>query len=552
MPGHLSVNAAVTSVITAASILILIPPSSSSISPPTIRPNFVFLFLDDLRLDDMIALPRVRDLITDRGVNVTNFFVNTPVCCPSRATLLSGRYPHNNRVKPSDIAYNRSIVPCCMHMNLLFGDVNSSDAAANPTSQIPCSNPGFWRKSLPVRMQKLGYQTGLFGKLYHMGDDSPCGFAGNNYGPAPRKNPTILTNTSKPFMLPGTTDRPEEYATSLIANKTVEWLRDTAIPLSKQGTPFFAYVPLHPPHGLTTPAPWYNETWPKSWGIGQNNPLARAKPNYGYLAKDHHWVIANEPPITPESAQSTQKTFVERLQMLLSVDDAIDGIADLLEKESVIRNTYMLFCADHGWNLGEFRVMNGKHQMYEHTIRVPFAITGPSIPVGVEVSQVMAMVDIAPTLLELGGAKEADFNDMDGRSFAPVLLAREDGVDRTAMMVEFYSLSSNRPDEQACRPAPYNVTPCLDMRVSHSDIGNNTFIGLRIVNETHDLTYAEYVDVRDFYFEHVYWKELYDVKKDPFQMKNLYYLPETSDAIKEDLHYRLRKEFGCSGSNCQW
>lgn len=51
--------------------------------------------------------------------------------------------------------------------------------------------------------------------------------------------------------LVGTTDKPEEYATALLGNKTVEWLRDNAIPAAKAGTPFFAYVPLHPPHGNT-------------------------------------------------------------------------------------------------------------------------------------------------------------------------------------------------------------------------------------------------------------------------------------------------------------
>ena len=55
-------------------------------------------------------------------------------------------------------------------------------------------------------------------------------------------------------------------------------------------------------------------------------------------------------------------------------------------------------CSDHGWNLGEFRVMNGKHQIYEHTIRVPFAIAGPGIAPGTAVPDVAAMVGVAPWL----------------------------------------------------------------------------------------------------------------------------------------------------------
>lgn len=145
--------------------------------------------------------------------------------------------------------------------------------------------------------------------------------------------------------------------------------------------------------------------------------------------------------------------------------------------------------------------------MYEHTIRVPFAIRGPGIAANQELGDVVAMVDILPTLLDLaGGAVPPTDKRVDGRSFAPRLQGRSDGVDRTAMMVEFYSLASNPPDEPPCA-AGQPVIPgrCFDTRASHSDIGNNTFIGLRIVNSTHDLTYAEYTDVRDLYdFNQVY------------------------------------------------
>ena len=211
------------------------------------RPNFVFIFLDDLRLDDMMAMPKIKEHITDHGANMTNFFVNTPVCCPSRATLLSGRYPHNLRKKTKSVT-----VPCCMHMDLLFGPVKSANSP--PAQGATCSNPSFWQHTWNMHIQNSGYNTGIFGKAYHMGNDAPCGFAGNGYGP---RNDTVLTNTSMPFMLPGwdrhfvycypldqyfwnryndqgnlvgTRDAPEDYATAVLGNKTVQWLRESAIP----------------------------------------------------------------------------------------------------------------------------------------------------------------------------------------------------------------------------------------------------------------------------------------------------------------------------------
>eukprot|EP01043_Picozoa_sp_COSAG02_P018718 COSAG02_NODE_881_length_16214_cov_5.907726_7_plen_351_part_00 len=333
-----------------------------------------------MRKDDMVALPRITKHIVRRGTYMENFFVNTPVCCPSRATLFSGNYPHNN-VAPQSTA-PKGLDNCCMHMNLLFGDVLSADSPPNGK----CSNPQFWQRTWPVYLQKAGYNTGIFGKAYHMGGDAPCGHAQHNqtlwYGPehpdawtgARAGIPTVATNTTPLFMLPGwnrhfvycypldqyfwnrfndqgvligTRQDPSDYATALIGNKTVAWLREDAIPAAKaDDRPFFAYVPIHPPHGTTTPAPWYNESWPEEWGIPRTN-AAEKKPNYGYHAADHHWIIAHEPPINSQSAAATQSQFVQRLQMLLSVDDIIDEVTDLLTVTGVLENTYLMFCADH-------------------------------------------------------------------------------------------------------------------------------------------------------------------------------------------------------------
>ena len=261
----------------------------------------------------------------------------------------------------------------------------------------------------------------------------------------------LLTPAHTTTATPTTTVKHKNTLATLVA----EALRDN-------GRPFFAYVPLHPPHGRTQPAPWYNESWPASWWFGPKVP--RTRPNYGYHGTDKHWLIATEPAITPASAAATDISFRQRLQMLLSVNDVIDEVMALLTETGVLPNTYVMIAADHGWNLGEFRVMSGKHQIYDHTIRVPFAIRGPRIPPSSQVADVVAMVDVGPTLLELAGVGAV--STMDGSSFARSLFGTEDpaatqvaggeeaGRSRTVMMVEYFAIENTALNEPACKPTP--------------------------------------------------------------------------------------------------
>ena len=86
-------------------------------------------------------------------------------------------------------------------------------------------------------------------------------------------------------------------------------------------------------------------------GIPRTNS-AKRKPNYGYHALDHHWIIAHEPNITAQSAAATEASYVQRLQMLLSVDDIVTEVTELLDASGVRDSTYLIYCADHGNSLG--------------------------------------------------------------------------------------------------------------------------------------------------------------------------------------------------------
>ena len=112
------------------------------------------------------------------------------------------------------------------------------------------------------------------------------------------------------------------------------------------------------------------------------------------------------------------KFFRNRLRTLLSVDTLVDGLLSRLD----LTNTFVIFTSDHGFHLGQFRLPYDKRQPYETDLRVPLWVRGPGVPANVTLDALVAMtVDLAPTLLDMGGAGQAAKRGMDGTSFLPNL-----------------------------------------------------------------------------------------------------------------------------------
>ena len=467
--------------------------------------NIILLLTDDLDLvlGGMTPLAFTKDFMENRGATLNNFFVNTPVCCPSRTTLLTGDYPHNWH----------TVHGGCMHMNV--------------------TNSDFKNKSLGVQMKALNYTTGMFGKLLNPEGVKPyCGNNSMNSEPLPgfddyltmcndnRYFKNTFTKNGKPFE--SGTD-PKDYLTSLIGNATVEFVQKAL----ENDEPFFAYVAPHAPHVPATPAPWYQN---KFSGL-----KAPRTPNYNYSALDHHYVIRSQPPIDEKVEGMSDALFEDRWRSLLSVDDITRALVDLLSKNGALENTYFVLTSDHGFNLGQLRLPSCKLQPYEHDIRVPFYVVGPGIPMGKKFDFVSGMVDVAPTILSLGGGQPLE--SMDGKSFADLLKSGQDDMAeasgwRDRHMLEYWSLG--------------NV-----IRLEHYiDMPNSTYIGTRLINSTHNYLYVEFYDgENEVTFLDPLEYELFDVANDPYQMTNLYGREGTNDLVQE-LHDFIHKQLRCKGKDC--
>ena len=437
-----------------------------------------------------------RNFMASGGAQLNNFFVNTPVCCPSRTTLLSGMYPHNWHTTKGG----------CMHMNV--------------------TTPAFQQSTLGVHMKKLGYTTGMFGKLLNPSGMTPY---------CDKDNPQLIPgfddflamcNDNRYFeneltlngVIFTTGTRPQDYLTSVIGNHTLLFIENAL----KEGNPFFAYVAPHAPHVPATYAPWY---WSEFTGL-----KAPHTPNYNFSALDHHYVIRSQPPLTNAEGQEVDQLFVRRWKTLLSVDDIMRAVVPLLDSYGQLENTYFVYTSDHGFQLGQFRLPSCKLQPYEHDIRVPFSIRGPGIPPGYNFAFVAGMVDLAPTLLSLAGGSPLE--TMDGKSFAELLFFNGTSI-RQKHMIEYWTLGEV-------------------VRYDHYiDLPNNTFIGARLLNSTHDYLYVEFYTGNIAEFDTPLEYELFNVAMDPYQMVNLYGTAQEDKQLVAELHQFIHTEVKCKGQMCQ-
>ena len=260
------------------------------------RPNILLFLTDDqdLELGSMGAMPFAREHLVKGGTSLSNFFAHTPVCCPSRSELLSGRYFSNIRVAS---AADKG----CMRVNV-------TDTFHNSTLAAP--------------LHAAGYTTGLFGKyLNGAGPKYLCPEANKTSGGEGKPGPFRPLGWDRFFgMCPddcyedclfvddGVGKRFDDkayvngsnYATSVIGNATVQWL-STVLRRQQEHSPapappIFAYIAPHAPHtapaGQQMVAPWYKHAFAAD---GIRAPRTAA---YGVAAPDHHWLVATQPELT--------------------------------------------------------------------------------------------------------------------------------------------------------------------------------------------------------------------------------------------------------------
>lgn len=438
------------------------------------RMNVVYILSDDHRYDAMgftgkypwLKTP-VMDRMAKEGMHLTNAFVTTSLCSPSRASIITGQYAHHHGIVDNNTGFKKGSV------------------------------------FFPQYLQKVGYQTAFIGK-WHMGgaSDAPrpgfdrwVSFRGQgSYNP--RGNSTKLN-------VDGRTVAQKGYITDELTEYAIDWLGK----LDKK-RPFFMYLSHKAVHGYFEPASRHKNLYsdikikyPKTYADTPKNYYLKPKWVRDQRNSWHGVDFAYHRTI------DVREYFRDYCRALKGVDESIGRVIAWLEDNGVADNTIVIYMGDNGFLFGEHGLID-KRNAYEESMRVPMLAWSPKlIKAGTVLKQVVANIDVGPTVLEVAGVKTLD--QMDGKSFLGLLDETTQPDDwRKRLLYEYYWEYN------------YPQTPT---------------------------TFALRGERYKFIQYHGIWDtdELYDLQDDPLEQRNLVWIKEHQklvSSMRRELHALLEAD----------
>jgi N-acetylglucosamine-6-sulfatase len=372
----------------AVALLAVAPEEATRPSAAVERPNILFVVADDMRADDLRFTPRVKALLGEDGRTFGRAYVTTSSCCPSRSTMLTGRYAHNHKV---------------------FSNVP------------PLGGFGRFRRlgressTVAVALDDAGYRTALIGKYlngYRDVSHVPPGWD-EWFANAGTVDEGRISDNGEPF------ERNEKtHHDDLLSRRAEDFVRGSR-------RPFFLYLSTNAPHG-TSPdfAPRHAERF-------QDLTMPRTQPYDEADVSDKPAWVAGKGRLKAREEAGLQGGYRDRARSLLAVDEAVGRLVEILRGQGELQNTYLVFTSDNGYHMGEHRLRPGKTSAYEEDIRVPLIVKGPGVKAGRE-GRISLNTDLASTFAAWAGAR---MDDTDGRPLTP-LLSGEPAPWRSGFLVE--------------------------------------------------------------------------------------------------------------------
>jgi N-acetylglucosamine-6-sulfatase len=342
-------------------------------------PNVVLILTDDERFDGNWVMSSLKRL-AERGVTFNQDFDTTPVCCPSRASIMTGLYAHHHGVLTN---------------HLPLGSVARFDD----------------HSTLATWLHDAGVRTGLVGR-YLNGYDTTYVPPGWDYWFAIWQSNENYSNYYHYRVTDNGTMRffgneAKEYSTRVVGRQALDFLsRD-------KDRPFMLMIPTRAPHGPATP-----DRIDAGKFKDANLPLP---PSYDQEdVSDKPRATRETPRLTPEQKSQIEVFRREQLETLLGVDRMIDSVVESLRADGRLERTWIIFTSDNGLMMGEHRWDVHKDCAYEECVRVPLVVIPPGgLPAGRTDDHVVANIDLAPTVAAIMGVKAGA--PMDGQSLLPLI-----------------------------------------------------------------------------------------------------------------------------------
>jgi N-acetylglucosamine-6-sulfatase len=476
---------------------------ATATAPRTPPPGFVLLFLDDMRKDDLVAMPQTKALIGRRGARFANAYSTFPLCCPARATILTGQYAHNHGVLTNQPP---------------LGGIRAFKA----------------RETLGTWLRRRRFATAYVGRyLNGYGQHSSPSYVPFGWTEwqavvhPPWRYRSFTLNVARRLR-----SYPRAYQTDVVGNRSVRFIRRS------RSRPFLLVASFIAPHSGTpledddptgdaacfdtglcrNVTPNVSDVYADT-EAGRTLPRSPAYDEEDVSDKPGH--VRDLPRFREEFAAVHQELYEQRLESIRSVDDQVRAIVQSLRATGRLRNTYIVVTSDNGFMLGEHRIPFGKVHHYEPSSRVPMLMRGPGVPARTRVRQLVGLHDLAPTVLRATRTYGAQRLPLDGRDL--VGLARNPRVAAGRdLLLEAGSMDDEAIDASLARSSP-------------------AVVSYRGIRTDGGWKYVEYSsgDV-----------EMYDLGADPDELVNLAEDPAFA-ARRAELDAALDRLDGCRGRSCR-
>lgn len=512
--------------------------------------NVILFMLDDL--DTVITKPFYKEVLpftmemAQSGVRFENSFVTTPICCPSRAAFLSGRYGYRTNVLTNggpqggreqfldDEKYTFPVFLQKAGIDTFIAGKYMNGFEMAPNHKIPPLPPGWTDGNIFVDALLRSY-TGYNFQLLNWQD----GFSKDDQWIS---NNQVISNHGK---------SEKDYSTDVILEKTIQFLNRS----KQRKNPFFAYIAPTCPHIPLPPAPRHHQMALDRWTY---STLPTLRPNYfsnkgklGNLEDTPTWlsetwkkrsrlknsfgktmqlVGALPPKESPLFKMGWNETdWFNRMGSLYACDQLVEKVVAWLKDNNEWDNTLIIFTSDNGYNLGAHSLAH-KMVPYEESLRVPlFAFGGKNLNIKQDqnISEWVLNIDLAPTILDFFNVKSSI--DFDGRSIAPFIFKgypfpskfRDEFFIQYVGNALFNGILSEFPFVQ------HLLAPSMFLDIP-------SYKALRFKEKGKEYLFVRWEIYKKFEYE------LFDISSDPYQLDNLlYYYPEKYKELKQEVEKKF-------------